>query len=315
MRPFHLEYRAIAGYHDGVGARVIDTAAPSPLVSLHEAMHGRIFRETPDGQVHASYCLAAERRALPDAVLAAVRTSSQICFEVSRLPHESFATYLSIKSLPASEESTYLRQLTPEYLQYFRPLSDRIDEFFPSSYLQFLIAWNLAVLVFSSPLLERFQTLDVSIPVDLSPDENPAHRLTLLLREFERSAMSQLSGGLERVARDTCKQRGVRYWNIFSEDAWTEVLYSGGVVSKTPALLEFRLSDFLREQFVSMVPFTVLHGRRLIAAQATFGRSLDTKLNLRPRVPVSRESDEQRLQDEVVRTAAAESQSLLVNRE
>jgi len=46
--------------------------------------------------------------------------SLQVFFERARLAHETFATYLSIKSLPYSAESQFLSELTPEYLGYFQ---------------------------------------------------------------------------------------------------------------------------------------------------------------------------------------------------
>jgi hypothetical protein len=313
MRAFQVEYRAIAGFHDGVCARVLDSATLSPLVSLHEAMHGRIFRETPDGQIHAGYCLAVEHRLLSGPALEAATQSSQRFFESARLPHESFATYLSIKSLPAAEESTQLQQLTPEYIEYFKLLSECIDGVFPTSHLQFLIAWNFAAAIFSSPLLERFDTLDVNLPVDLLPDESPHHRFDLLLRQFVRADRWHLRQKLEIAAREMCAQSGLRYWDIFSENAWMEALYFDGRISEAPVLLEMKLSKLLQDWLRSTVSFTVLQGPRLAAAFARYAASLHTKLNLQPCIAVSQDSDQRRIQSDIIRTAASESQSRIIN--
>jgi hypothetical protein len=285
------------------------------LVSLHESMHGRIFRETPDGQLHAGYCLAVEQRLLSGPALEAVTKSSQTFFEASRLAHESFATYLSVKALPAAEESTYREQLTPEYMEYFNRLADNIDAFFPTSHLQFLLAWNFAVVVFSSPLIERFHTLDVSLPIELSPDENPGYRFESLLKQFGQSNRYHLKQQLEKLARETCAQRGLHYWDIFSEDAWMEAVLCGGSISAAPAFLEMRLSELLQERLLSIVPFTVLRGSRLAAAFATYANSSRMKLNFQRRVLANLGSDQERLHNEVLRAAAYESQSRIANSE
>ena len=280
MRDFADEYSTIGGFHDGLRARVIESSRQSPLVSIHEAMHGRIFRETPDGQLHAAYCQAVEQNSVNRRVADPVAASSRIFFEASRLPQESFATYLSVKALPSDQESNALAELAPEYRRYFRLIADIVDPNFSSSQLQFLIGWNCAVAVFSSPLLERFDSLDMSIPITLCEDEHPQVRFERLLESLVSADFEGLRVRLELAAREACRKNEMSPWDIFSEQAWLAVTFQNGAFNESPMLVELALSDSLREWLLTVLPFTFLHGGRLQAAFANYEQTMRLKLGI-----------------------------------
>jgi len=81
-------------------------------------MHERIFRETPDGQIHAAYCGAIDLDSVTGETRDVVERSLDVFIENARLPHEAFATYLSVKALPATVEPLLLAELSTEYLGY-----------------------------------------------------------------------------------------------------------------------------------------------------------------------------------------------------
>lgn len=192
MRYFNEVGSVVAGFHDGVRSRVIDTGMPDALVTQHEAMHARIFRETPDGQVHAAYCITLEEGHFSGRHKEAITASAIRFFEASRTAQESFATYLSVKLFYQEDEPEILKRLTPEYVGYFSILSDILDPLLKSTYLQFIAAWNLAVCVFSSPLVERFPRLNTTKIVALKDDEHPDGRLSALIEWLKNEDLTSL---------------------------------------------------------------------------------------------------------------------------
>jgi hypothetical protein len=280
VQPFHIECEtvAVAGFHDGLRARVGDRAAQGSLISFHEGIHGRIFRETPDGQIHAALLWAMQSGELAGQSLDAVTRSAAEMIEASRLPHEAFATYLSVKTLPFKTEGRSLRQLAPEYVDYFRLLSELLDYHFTSSQLQFVVAWNAAMCIFSSPFLERIPALDWSEPVRLSEDEHPASRFEALLKAIRQSKLEGLRPRLEQAARTECLKRRARVWNIYSESAWMAATGSTLKKGQVALAVEEALAAPLRDWLQSLVPFTFLRGARLESAARRFGPTLRARL-------------------------------------
>ena len=274
MRPFRIEYRALAGFHDGVRARVADTSLSTPLVSLHEATHARILHTTPDGHVLTAYCRALDSGLIPAAAVRAVEASTAIFGESSLVPHEVFATYLSVKAMPAAQEDSLLAQLTPEYRQYFQALAVIVDPVFRSSQLQFLVAWNCAVVVFSSPLIERFPLVDITQPIQLSDAEDAGKRFDALLAALRRVGPGSVMPTLEGVAREACRRNGLHPWDIQSEDAWLAATKTDGGYTYEPAAIEEALSEALREWLASIAPFQTLLGSKLLRALETFSRAV-----------------------------------------
>ncbi len=313
MRRRDVEFQVIGGFHDGVRTRVVDAAMESPLITFHEAMHGQIFRETPDGQVHRACCLALEHNLVSGKLREAVTESVSCFYKAARLPHESFATYLSIKLMPPSAEPALLAQLSHKYVRYFRLLANIVDARFTSHYLQFLIAWNCAVAVFSSPLFERFPTLDLSVPIRLTDDENPRRRFGSLLSVLRNADVTSLRKHLETTARDSCERHGFAYWDIFSELAWFNRTYSDGKYSEEPEVLEQALSEAMRQWLQSNVPFTFLHGARFVAAFEGVQKAMLEKLNLRVTDWSELGVKGANLKGDTVRRAALESESRIVN--
>jgi hypothetical protein len=280
VRPFHVECEtiAVAGFHDGLRARVGDHAAQGSLISFHEGIHGRIFRETPDGQIHAALLWAMQSGELAGQSLDAVTRSTAAMIEAARLPHEAFATYLSVKTLPFETEGRSLRQLAPEYVDYFRLLSELLDYHFTSSQLQFVVAWNAAMCIFSSPFLERIPALDWSEPVRLSEDEHPASRFEALLKAIRQAELKGLRPRLEQAARAECLKRRARVWNLYSESAWLAATGSTAKKAGVALAVEEALAAPLRDWLQSLVPFTFLRGARLQSAARRFAPSLRARL-------------------------------------
>ena len=141
----------------------------SPPVAYHEMEHGKIFRETPDGNIASAFSVALERHTVDEAILSSLNASLEILCEASRRPHEAFATYLSVKVMPSNDVGALMAKLTPEYEAYFGLLAGLLDRKIKTTFLQYLVAWNCAVIVFSSPLIERLYHIDLRAPLVLTP--------------------------------------------------------------------------------------------------------------------------------------------------
>jgi hypothetical protein len=241
---FESLFSSLAGWHDGVRIRVCDDFS-SPLVSVHESIHERIFAETPDGQVHAAFFGALKEDLVADNDRAAVEATVRNILLHSRYAQEVFANYMAIKQLPAASEAKYLGELSTEYCEYFHVLADIIDPHIPTTYLQFLVAWALAVAVFSSELIVRIEKVSPGEPVVLLPDEQPNTRLNQLLARLRSQNLSELRERLCMIARKECESRGIKLWDFVSEEEWTDRIFNGGDICSDGAHIEEAMSKEL----------------------------------------------------------------------
>lgn len=256
MSVFEQYLQTALGWHDGVRVRVQDKVE-SPLVSIHEAVHERIFAETPDGQVHAVFAGALREGLVCAEDAAAVRQTVEGMFDNSRKAHEVFANYLSIKELPASTEQHYLKELSADYLAFYEQLAELIDEHIPTSFLQYVIGWEFAAAVFSSKLILRTAGCSKGVPLLLKPDERPDVRLELLLGTLRGHEMRQLCEKIQIVAKQTCDQRGMEPWDFLVEEAWVRRTLIDGRYSDA-STVEEAVSAELRAWLRERVPFWYL---------------------------------------------------------
>jgi hypothetical protein len=302
---------AVAGFHDGVRSRVLDTTT-SALTTQHEAMHARIFRETPDGQLHAAFCAALQKKLVAEEIEEAVRGSATRFFDTSRAAQESFATYLSIRVFSESEGERLVSELVPEYRAYFDNLSNLIDPVVRSTYLQFLVAWNFAVAVFSSPLLERFPNMDCAEVVTLSDDEHPDLRFGKLIRAFSRDDFLTLSATFRDIASAACVENGLDPFDIEDDQAWEDLSKDEGTRSAA-STVEEALSDALLGWLRGWAPFTLLHGPRLKRAIKGFEKHAHGKIGLDMKAWSDSGAGKASFADQIHFEAMSASQSRIVN--
>ncbi len=202
---------AVAGFHAILSISLNALAAArNPTVTFHELMHERILMRTPDGLTHLRL------KQLSVATTAGDDTrewASHWCREIeeaSVIAHETIATFCSVKQVDVEEQQPAIAALPPDYLTWFRSLSDRIDSIFHASYVQYLLAWFIAELCFSSPFSQRITSERPGNPIGLSEYEKPNWRLSLILEAFSEDAMTQLLKNLKASAEI----------DIQSETAW-----------------------------------------------------------------------------------------------
>lgn len=308
LKPFSLELKTIAGYYDGTRSRIHDSALASPIVSIHESIHQRIFKETPDGQIHSLFVIYLENKSLKEEDRKVITKSLEIFIESSRLPHEAFATYLSIKNMPPDIESDLLLQHSKEYQSYYKIISDVIDKHYKCSYLQYLIVWNLAILIFSSPLLERLESIDIRIPVNLSEDENSTIRFNLLMNKLKLVDYNALTEKLILSAKKSCDLYKFKYWDILSETEWEKALYDKNIDS---VLIENDLSITIQDWLISISPFAYLIDNRLIGAYEKFKKTLSEKFHIETEL-LSRDYSERTIRNDF-KDASDSAKSRIIN--
>ena len=202
-------YAAAAGWHDGQKMTVSITDSDDLVVAFHEKLHEEVFLGTPDGQVLSNLLWLEEaylggRPGIPVAVRASVDTL------MGAVPHahEVVATYLAIKLMPVDQQARQVDQLLKAYSTWYARLSSVVDATFRSSYLQYVVGWNVAVVTFSSPLLGRMAATDLNVPIRLQPQESPAWRLARVLDALRAGDHADLLARLNDAAAATCRRLG-----------------------------------------------------------------------------------------------------------
>jgi len=257
----------VGGTHNGERATLEMQSSADHLIGRHEDFHDLIFRSMPDGQLHSALIQINAR--------ASGRFAGLIrdLFYASEFPHEVFATYLSVKSFPSHEHQKMVEAYPATYRQYYDHLSRLLDARFGSSYLQYLVAFNMANTVFSSFFIRRF--LEDPQP-DLRPTlkETSAYRLEVLTHALSNNLVvdeliERLQG--EATAISTDKLHSV--WDIRNEEGWENAQ------RETAQNVEFALSALLRTvlpklSMLEVFDFTEKDLERFYAFTAQFGLTI-----------------------------------------
>ncbi|MCL2645792.1 MAG: hypothetical protein FWD61_02170 [Phycisphaerales bacterium] len=201
------------------------TATHDPAVQHHESVHERICTQTPDGLSLGVLLMLAQAGESGITTPKHLATSADKLIQRSRFAQEVGATYLCVKVMQSDSHDSVLARLDTEYSNYFNVMKRVLDHRVKSSYLQYLVGWNIASTAFRSPLLERLVATGFQTPITLAENESPDFRLKSLLETCDRlsaSEWSDLMGRLQATADMFCAERGWRTWNLQDEDAWVE---------------------------------------------------------------------------------------------
>ena len=131
----------------------------------------------------------------------------------SRTAQQATATYLSIKRHAADEQPGVLMALSEDHEAYYDVLADVLDERLGASVVQHLVAWNAAIVAFSSRYMARFLSgLQDGEDLAPQPDEQPDARLQRVLDQIDAHAAA-LDGWLAERHAGICSrvalQRGI----------------------------------------------------------------------------------------------------------
>lgn len=205
---------AIAGFHSVLSIRLDALAmAQNRTVLYHETLHERILTRTPDGVTHLRL---KHLSANPDVALNIHDWAEEWCNEIEQhaaLAHETIATYCAIKQDDTDDHQTAIKSLSAKYQEWYRSLADPIDAVFQSSYLQYLVGWQIAELCFTSPFPTRLAASDSQTEVGLHDQERPNWRLRCILERLTQPLLSKLLADLEETTT----------MPIQSEEAWKKL--------------------------------------------------------------------------------------------
>lgn len=219
---FDNDVERIAGWNDGQKITIPSSSLASPVVQAHEALHGRIFNETADGQLHRLCCKASGTDL--DKRFGGIYTNlSKMMFLDGKQAHEAAATYLTIQSLPTRNlrKSEY-RDLTKEYRGYYDALAGLIDPISKTTWLRYAFGWSLIHWCFYSLRSTKFFSLsEPSFEPFLDP--SPSRRLE------EVSKFLRNGKRLKNWVTDSVNEASSKYsatgrliWDLEDENEWNK---------------------------------------------------------------------------------------------
>jgi hypothetical protein len=261
-----LEFEALfgeGGFHDGVRAAVELTQTSDAMVSMHENVHSQVFTVTTDGIMLRSALLRSselnknsERRDL-------FRRVAEALLAESRAAHESVATYLGIKGAPPELHQRWLARLGSTYTGYYEAIADVLDAAFPVHTLQLLLAWNAALVVFCSPLLQKAMAEGWTFVLrQKSLSDASDNRLRALIRGID-SGEASLKGALRDWFRRACRDLGLEPWDMDSDGDW----HSAG---DSAFAVQHRIAPMLQRWLAEAAGLTFLVDPERSAVEAEF---------------------------------------------
>ncbi len=210
----------MGGYHDTRRAVLLGRFVEDPGVVHHESSHGRIFINTLDGQLLSILNLILRSGDLDGGLQAKVESLVDRIVETSLFAHEACATYLGVKTLPASETEAEVEGLGPEYRRYYEWLASSIDPYWKGTYVQHLIGWNVAVLTFSSYLVDEVLASPIGAAIELTESLRGNDRLAVVLTGFEQAFRAGEFDDFASIARTVAAEHGHGEWDLESDECW-----------------------------------------------------------------------------------------------
>lgn len=217
---FDNDIYRIAGWNDGNRIAIDSDSLSSPLVQAHEAMHGRIFNETADGQFHKILCTASGRDVdiENDGIYAKV---AKHLFVETRDVHEAAATYLSIQGLPSKKlRLQELHNLSKDYRRFYDSLAVIIDPVSKTSWLKYAFGWAFIHWCFYSKRFGEFfsKEPDFAVVLEIGSPSYRFHEAKRFLRNGKR--LKNWINFTIKNAVEKFESTGRVIWNIESEVAW-----------------------------------------------------------------------------------------------
>jgi len=216
-----LERDPLSGFHDLERWAVRHEAVDMDIVGLHEAHHDRALTETPFGLAQMLF-RRVTRLCTDGGVQAHAAAWTKELLDASRSTHERWATYLSVKTLPADRHQEALRLHPQEYLAYYDGVARIVDPALHSSFLQFIVGMVLLEVCLSPRLLERLCAEGATSPAAVHPDEAPDHRFGTLADTLTPATVNDLARVTIRDVRDCARSLGLPgTFNPQVEEHWT----------------------------------------------------------------------------------------------
>jgi hypothetical protein len=240
FRTLKDELESIAGFHDFEKAHVTSKNAENKIVMTHEALHDRLITETPFGTIQFLINRIVAKSKNPNASKSLLVLIDEL-FISSKITHEIYATYLSIKTYPLEEHKELLELHPNEYQNYYGELSEIIDPIFHSTYLQYLIGSKIIEICFASRLQERLINLPLNKNITIKDSEKPDVRFRLIIKLLTDDYLNSLLTNLVDVVNESKEKINLpNNFNIQSESDWLSISLNQARV------LENTIEDSLR---------------------------------------------------------------------
>lgn len=231
LRPLEQELRQAertthAGYHD-MHKPVVDIRSwNSAVTTKHERLHDELFMHSTFGGFQKDVALVASLFSPSSEYRSVFENWKQISLDESRIAHETYATFLSIKSFPPDKEQYLLGRHPREYQTYFNHLSSVIDSDCGSSFLQYLVAKSLVTCAFWGRIRARVVTQKEILNPKVLPEESPDLRLYNLLENFETKLSDPIFAAIDQSVEELII-KGVlpKGFRAQSEADWTALPY------------------------------------------------------------------------------------------
>ncbi len=223
FRPLELELHKTesgsAGYHDLNSSHITIDALDSAITSRHEGLHGELLDHTPFGWLQ--HTLPFIENLVSEIKKPLVAKALHTTIEESRTAHETYATYLSVKSFSRDQEKALLSRHNKEYMAYFDTLSSVIDKSLESSYLQYLVGKALVSNAFATPLITRITSVEAILTLDIQDEESPNKRLRLILAHYDELYVEEIQWAINQCVIELIESGDIPPgFSPYVEQAW-----------------------------------------------------------------------------------------------
>ncbi len=264
FRPLESE---LAGWFGGEGARILPVGMRDPLTPIHEEIHAEVARYTTDGHLLGACMIIAAGKSLADpTVQSSCLRLRDALIATSRESHEAVATYLSLMRAPPQIRNTWFESLPPAYKTFYLQFS-WLDESFPSQIIRGILAWNIALVVFCSPLLGRLSILGFSGVLPLLECEKANTRFADVMECLRKEGAPKVRSLLYEAFAEKSAALNLPVWDLTNDDQFLNLGISMLSIS------EFAATKF-REWLVDAAPIAELRDPELSVAEDSFLRLL-----------------------------------------
>lgn len=251
-RPLHAELGLpVAGFHDADRPSIVSDSINEMLVVQHEMHHDIALTETNFGFIQSIFRRVYDSPKSPT-IRESVGNWHLHLLDHSRVAHEAYATYLSIKQQPYKVCASLVHELPQEYKDYYDKLACLIDEILPCTFLQFMVGKIVIEICFSSRLIEKMLAWQPGMPPRLEDVDSPDKRLEKLVPVW-RSSLPEMRALLKGKCPLQYFYPAIgRSFDILSEKEWMALPLT--IARRIDEWLEFECRDWMYPIASAVVP-------------------------------------------------------------
>ena len=186
------------GFHDLIAPAIHFGVSNSAMVSKHEGFHDELLKHSPFGGFQSDVAFFASEALNSTAEYALLQRWRDLSIMASRMAHETYATYLSIKWFSPDHHDRLLERHPEIYRGYYTNLANVVDEHFQSSFIQFIVGKTIGACAFWSMIRARVVTVEeLSIPV-IYDKEKPDRRISLIINNFQPLFVEKINDAINK---------------------------------------------------------------------------------------------------------------------